>query len=479
MRTGTFTLLNIADCVVRYPDEMCFAFNPNFVEFESSWPAGVLTVTVEKLSGLTSIDPQTTKISFYKGKTRIYLSRLFELMFDDPRNTRCVEAQVQIKIGVTTLFTFSTLVIWGNLAVGERFGNLGVYKREDNKQYFERNLIWFKKFPFTVSLFRYNREVQFYGRVDSGRYGSEPIYRDTKVCLFEKIEKYASKLPDMSSVFIELPFQIVYYAVAKRFVALKDGKYHSQWVGDSSEFWGDTADYCDASNDNKPRTDVTYLLETERGFARYRFMNDELVYCGMFTDLGFEDIPAGQIFPTAKHTATIKYKISEEDRTMSVFDRTFDYTFFQTGENVALINLKVCNDTAGYYLRWVDRHGNLQYFLFVKGDTNYKNKLGSDKVLQDEPINDLYFANITRTRSIECTVTRKCCAVNLPADIFEYVITILSSPIIDLYGGKDISGEDIWLPVNIQASTVKEDPQKLMNDLEITFALPETNAQTL
>lgn len=209
MRTGTFTLLNIADCVVRYPDEMCFAFNPNFVEFESSWPAGVLTVTVEKLSGLTSIDPQTIKISFYKGKTRIYLSRLFELMFDDPRNTRCVEAQVQIKIGVTTLFTFSTLVIWGNLAVGERFGNLGVYKREDNKQYFERNLIWFKKFPFTVSLFRYNREVQFYGRVDSGRYGSEPIYRDTKVCLFEKIEKYASKLPDMSSVFIELPFQIV------------------------------------------------------------------------------------------------------------------------------------------------------------------------------------------------------------------------------------------------------------------------------
>ena len=169
MRTGTFTLLNIADCVVRYPDEMCFAFNPNFVEFESSWPAGVLTVTVEKLSGLTSIDPQTIKISFYKGKTRIYLSRLFELMFDDPRNTRCVEAQVQIKIGVTTLFTFSTLVIWGNLAVGERFGNLGVYKREDNKQYFERNLIWFKKFPFTVSLFRYNREVQFYGRVDSGR----------------------------------------------------------------------------------------------------------------------------------------------------------------------------------------------------------------------------------------------------------------------------------------------------------------------
>ena len=101
----------------------------------------------------------------------------------------------------------------------------------------------------------------------------------------------------------------------KRFYVKKDNKFYTNWVGDSSEYWGDTADYCDASNDNKPRTDVTYLLETERGFARYRFMNDELVYCGMFTDLGFEDIPAGQIFPTAKHTATIKYKISDHRST--------------------------------------------------------------------------------------------------------------------------------------------------------------------
>ncbi len=188
-------------------------------------------------------------------------------MFDDPRNTRCVEAQVQIKIGTTTLFTFSTLVIWGNLAVGERFGNLGVYKREDNKQYFERNLIWFKKFPFTVSLFRYNRDVQFYGRVDSGRYGSDPIYRDTKVCLFEKIEKLNPNKPLTYPTKVELPFEVVYYAVQKRFYVKKDNKFYTNWVGDSSEYWGDTADYCDASNDNKPRTDVTYLLETERGFC--------------------------------------------------------------------------------------------------------------------------------------------------------------------------------------------------------------------
>lgn len=479
MRQTTFKILNVADSVATYPDEMCFAFNPNFIEIESAWPSGVITIEVSKISGMDTVDMQSIKVSLYKGKARVYLSRLFELMFDDPRNSRCVEVSVVAKIASLQLFSFTTLVIWGNIAVGERFGNLGVYNRDNNRKGFERNLIWFKQFPFSVSLFRYNREVEFYGRSDNGRYSTDPIYRDTKVCLFEKIEKLTSKLPTLSNTKVELPFEVVYYALLKRFVVKKDGVYYSNWEGDASEWWGDTADYCDTANDMKPLENVTYLLETESRFARYRFMNDNLVYCGMFTDLGFEDIPPSQVFPTAQRTATIKYKISEEDRTMSVFDRTFDYTFFQTGENVALINLQISNDTAGYYLRWVDRHGNLQYFLFTKGETQYKNKLGTDKVLQDEAIGGLYFANLMRTRSLECTVTMKCCAVNLPSDIFDYVVTIVSAPIVDLYCGKDETGSEIWLPVTIQASTVKHLPKQTLNDLEFSFNLPDVNAQSL
>lgn len=479
MRTTTFKLLNIADSVARYPDEMCFAFNPNFIEIESEWPSGVFTIEVGRLLGNAIVDVQSIKVSSYKGKARIYLSRLLELMFDDPRNARCVEVSVTVKMASRSLFSFNTLVIWGNIALGERFGNMGVYSRDNGKAYFERNLIWFKNFPFSVSLFRYNREVEFYGRSDNGRYGSEPIYRDTKVLFFEKIEKLATQLPTLSTTVAQMPFQVVYYALLKRFVVKKNDTYHSNWVGDSNEWFGSTADYCDISNDLKPHTDVTYLLETNKGYARYRFMNDDLVYCGMFTDLGFEDIPPSQVFPTAQRSATIKYKISEEDRMTSVFDRTFDYTFFQTGENVALINLQISHDTAGYYLRWVDRHGNLQYFLFTKGETQYKNKLGSDKVLQDEAINGLYFANIMRTRSLECTVTKKCCAVNLPSDIFDYVVTIVSAPIVDLYLGKDETGTEIWLPVNIQASTVKHNPKQTLNDLEFSFAIPDINAQSL
>ena len=84
-----------------------------------------------------------------------------------------------------------------------------------------------------------------------------------------------------------------------------------------------------------------------------------------------------------------------------------------------------------------------------------------------------------RTRSLECTVTMKCCAVNLPSDIFDYVVTIVSAPIVDLYCGKDETGSEIWLPVTIQASTVKHLPKQTLNDLEFSFNLPDVNAQSL
>lgn len=479
MRTETFKFVNIADSVAKYPDEVCFAFNPNFIEIESAWPTGILTVVVNRISGADTVDEQTIKVSMYKGQAKIYLSRLFELMFDDPQNQRCIEVSVSVKVASVLLFSFSTLVVWGNLALGERFGNIGVFNRQTDKPYYERNLIWFKNFPFTVSLFRYNREVQFYGKYDGGVYNNEPIYRDTKVCFFEKIEKLAPEIPATTSGTITLPFEVIYYAQAKRFVAKKDGKYYLNWTGDEAEHWGDTADYCDNSNGKKPLANVTYLLETDAGYARYRFISDELVYCGMFSDLGFEDIPLKQIFPKAKRNATIKYRVSEEARLMSVFDSTFDYTFFQTGENLVLIKMEICNDKDGYYIRWIDRQGNLQYFLFRKGQIAYKNKLGSDEVVDEKSEGGMYFANHTRTRSIECNVTHKCCAVSLPDEIYEYVVTILTAPIVDLYLGVDKNGDDIWQPIQVQAGTVNYRNGNILNDLEFSFAQPGINAQSL
>ncbi len=478
MRTETFKLLTIADSVATFPDEVCFAYNPNFLEIESSWKSGTLTIDVVKTSGASSIT-QTIKVSLYNGTAKIYLSRIFELMFIDPRSERCVEVTVSLKFGAIEALSFSTLVIWGNLALGERFGAIGVFNHDSEKRYYERNLIWFKNFPFTVSLFRYSNKVEFFGRYDNGFYDTNPINRDVKCLFFHKIEKLAPSIPTITSGSAQLPFEIVYYATQKRFVAKKDGKYYAQWTGDDSQYIGGHGEYCVGAN-NEPSEEITYLLsDGSEHFYRYRYMMDDLVYCGVFTDLGFEDIPANRIFPNCKRKATIKYKVSEEGKMFSTFDHTFDYTFFQSGENIALINLEVCNDTAGYYLRWIDRQGNLQYFLFTMGKVSYKNKPGSDTVAVEAPVNGMYFANHNRTRNIDGTITKKCCAVHLRKDIFDYVITIINAPIIDLYLGKDEKSDDIWLPVNVQSSTINYDPQRQLNDLELSFNIPNINSQTL
>lgn len=484
MRQASFKY-KTKDSVAYYPDEMCFAFNPNFIEIESEQKTGVLTLVVGKSSGRNSVPDQSIKVSLYEGKARVYISRLLELMFDEPRVARCVSVNIQLKDGSTSLLNISELlVIWGNLAVGERFGNLGVFNREKGSRSFERRLIWFKNFPFSVSLFKYSYDVAFYGRSDEGRYGTDPIVQDGRIVFFHRIDKLTADLPTLQTTSASSPDEIIYYAVKKRFIARKGNNFYGTWTGDTQCLWndgtkqyGDSTDYCDTANGNHPVANVTYLTNEE--WERYRYLNGELTFCGMFSDLGFEDIPAVQMFPTAQHSATIKYKILLEDRMTSVFDRTFDLTFFHPGENVALITLDINTDTAGYYLRWVDRHGNIQFFLFTKGTTQWKNKLSSDQVLQDEDIHGLYFANVMRTRHLDCSVTKKCCAVNLPDDIYEYVVTIVSAPIVDLYLGKDEDGLDIWLPVTIQSSTPSHNPNKQLNDLEISFNLPDISAQTL
>lgn len=477
MRTKIIKINDI-DSVVKFPDEVCFAYNPNFLEIESSNLKGDLTVKVVKVSGASSLT-QSIKVYMYNGSAKIYLSRIFELMFINPRTERSIQVNVALQFGSSTIHICSPLVIWGNLALGERFGAIGVFNQDADKKYYERNLIWFKNFPFTVSLFRYNHDVEFFGRYDNGLYGSEPLNRDTKCLFFHGIEKYASDIPTITTGSVSLPDKIIYYAIPNRFIAKKGDKYYTEWTEDYENWIGSSNDYCTGSN-NEPSEEITYLLtDGSEHFYRYRYIMHELVYCGVFSDLGFEDIPVNKIFPNCNHKATIKYKVNEDDNVFSTFDSTFDYTFFKTGENVALINLEVCNDTAGYYLRWIDRQGNLQYYLFKKGQISYKNKPGKETILENGSINGMYFVNHSRIRETEGTITKKCCAVHLRTDIFDYVVTIINAPIVDCYLGKDKNGDDIWLPINVQSSTITYDPHKQLNDLEFSFNVPNVASQTL
>lgn len=481
MRQTTFKILNVADSVATYPDEMCFAYNPNFIEIKSACSFAALNVNV-CLSGLGGArGSHEIAVSLCNGACKVYLSRLFELLFFDPQNFRSIVAQVSVFAKDSLLFEFSTVVIWGNLAVGERFGLFGAYEFNANKKYFERNVIWFKSYPFDISIFKPFSNLNIYGRYDDKPYSQTTLESScSSIALFHEIDSFSSELPPLSLKILSNAAYIIYYEKLHCFIAKDNDVYYLQWTSNANKYiLASGYMMTSVANGYEPLPTQDYVLagnETEEWI--YHWNGENLVKMRPYIDCGMVDLNVESLFPDACFKATLKYAMSDEIHN-SVFDKTFDYTFSQLGIDVALINLRICNDTTGYYLRWIDRQGYRQYFLFIKGDTDYKNKLSSDVVLQDKLINDLYFANITRTRKVECTVTYKCCAVNLPPDIYAYVSTILTAPIIDLYCGKDINGDEIWLPVNIQAGTVKYLPKQTLNDLEFSFAIPDANSQSL
>ena len=62
----------------------------------------------------------------------------------------------------------------------------------------------------------------------------------------------------------------------------------------------------------------------------------------------------------------------------------------------------------------------------------------------------------------------------------EYVESIISSPIVDLYMGKTKEGEELWQPVYVENGTYSYNTHHLsLRDFEITIKLPNRKTQSL
>ena len=234
------------------------------------------------------------------------------------------------------------------------------------------------------------------------------------------------------------------------------------------------------NSNGKARTDKVWALQSGR-LVRFDAQLGDLVEVpyGRSSEVGIYEICPEIAFPNAKRTATLKQKGQEVEVKTSTFDMTFDYTFWMSNEMSTITELIIDYSTAGHYLRWIDRFGMFQYFLFVKGKETLKNKLGANKVVEDYSVAGMYFSNHERVTNIEATKTVKCCALNLAQEIYDYVSSIVTSPLIDLYVGKTRDGVEMWVPVNIVASNIDYDPHQILHDIEISFTMPAINAQIL
>ena len=72
-----------------------------------------------------------------------------------------------------------------------------------------------------------------------------------------------------------------------------------------------------------------------------------------------------------------------------------------------------------------------------------------------------------------------CCAMFLDDELFDEVVTVASAAHVDLYLGKDSAGNQIWEPVTIENTSVVHDPNKALNNVEITIVRMEQKSQRL
>lgn len=158
----------------------------------------------------------------------------------------------------------------------------------------------------------------------------------------------------------------------------------------------------------------------------------------------------------------------------NVFTYQFDETFF-IKDGRTTIKVYVDDSTCGLFLRWIDRHGFYQYYLFTEGDNLYKTSDVGDNLnihtsVLPEELHPYY--GIVRSQGKAIKKTVKACALGLSKEMFDLVMGVVSSPIVHLY----LSGK--WIPVKIVSGTYTRTDEELQ-DFEIQIEFPAIDLQRL
>lgn len=323
---------------IRYPDAVCFCFNPQEITIQTN---NTVTISIAA-NGKKYTDVRSS----YSGKVYADISCYMRSFFSvDTSLLQSIRVSVTVSTSVDN-FSFTTDSIWGAINIGEVFNAPRVVR-------------WFRKFPFTFSLFvAEGATVRF--RYDQNRY-------------------------------------------------------------------------------------VTKNLST-----------------------GLNHINVAGLVPSAKDFAVIRL---DEDLPASTFEYTFDNTFTPIGDGAVINRLVVDSSECGIYLRWIDRHGFYQYWLFQIGDNILQVSTNGELLYQTFSDNKYAYYGVSR-QSKKMQKSIKACATLIDQDTFDMLSTLHTSPLIDLYH------EGKWFPVRLATGTVNH-LRKPLQDFEIEIMLPEIISQIL
>lgn len=149
---------------------------------------------------------------------------------------------------------------------------------------------------------------------------------------------------------------------------------------------------------------------------------------------------------------------------VNVFDETFDFTFANY-ESEWEITLKKDDSPCGVFLRWIDKHGFMRYFLFSKGEESTESEDYGDLLEQKYSAFGRYYPNIYRQQGKSVTRKMNIAALHLTREEYEYVRSVAFSPVVDMYVGDD-EGTASWLPVLVSSGDTGRE-QKILEDMEV------------
>lgn len=231
---------------------------------------------------------------------------------------------------------------------------------------------------------------------------------------------------------------------------------------------------------NKPYTlnwwkglPFTMELYVANGAEGLRARYDRGSYGDNISERGMVSFDPAEMWPDTNEQVVLR--VDDAEGVASVWDYTFDNTFTSVNrETVHLYRLKVQEaNECGVYLRWIDRHGWLRYWLFEKGQTTTTGK--SLDVMKGIHEGVVYEYKVARYAGKEAAKSIKLCAPLITDEEMDIVEQVALSPVVDAWIG------DEWIPVNIEALGVTRGGKdwRPLNNFECVMVYPELMIQRL
>lgn len=166
----------------------------------------------------------------------------------------------------------------------------------------------------------------------------------------------------------------------------------------------------------------------------------------------------------------------------ATFDMTFDITFLlkQNVPQTLLADIVTDSCSDGIYLRWINRHGFYDYYLFTQGAEQRKT---SAAVKFDR--NDLlqwtegygYQRGAGRRQAFDAENSIALCAPLVDSDTFDWLQDVTTSPVVDMFVGED-RDDDKWVGVCVTPATFTK-TRSALQDFVINLQLANTPLQRL